>query len=251
MKQTDVLGPFLDVQLQALRTPEGKVSSRKSVVLDPNGHSQEVGVVSGDYKLVPNREVVGVAEELLEGTRLRFAEQTPMFNGKKFRQRYVLNDVCGEVKVGDLVAVTLDAVNSYDGSTTFGLEFNAVRLVCENGMMLSFLLGGFRFKHWGDTNFDQELRYAAQQLELLGNRLHLVLPMLSQMTKKRMKRSDVQKFFTETDMPWTTRARIFHAIEEDSQWGVYNAATDVLTRAESFSADNLNKRVSQYFLTPN
>ena len=40
----------------------------------------------------------------------------------------------------------------------------------------------------------------------------------------------------------------FLGIEEDTQWGVYNAITDVLTRQESFRAQDLNRQVSRHFM---
>jgi len=243
--------PFMPVELQTLQTVNGNASSRQAVILDPQGDALEVGIVSPDYKLVKNSEVVQVAEDLLANTGMAFDEHQTLFNGKKFRQRYLLSQASGEVKVGDVVACTLDAVNSYDGSTTFGLEFNAIRLVCSNGMQLSFMLGGFRFKHWGSKNFDREMRFASRQLTRVGDRLHQVLPMLAELTRKRMKRVDIQRFFAETNLPITTQAKVFNAIEDDTKWGIFNAATNVLTQQERFSAENLNRRVSQYFLSPN
>jgi len=243
--------PFAPVELQPLRRTNGDHCSRLAVVLEPEGETKEVGIVSQDYRLVKNSEVVQVAEDLLNRTGVPVEEHKTLWNGKRFRQRYLLSQTTGEVKVGDVVACTLDAVNSYDGSTTFGLEFNAVRLVCSNGMMLSFMLGGFRFKHWGSQNFDREMRVAARQLTRVGDRLHMVLPMLSELTRKRMKRQDIQRFFRETNLPITTQAKIFDGIEDDTAWGIYNSTTDVLTKQERFSAENLNRRVSQYFLSPN
>ncbi|GBE29367.1 MAG TPA: DUF932 domain-containing protein [Bacteroidetes bacterium] len=243
--------PYVPVELQPLQTVNGKASSRQAVILDPQGEATEVGIVSPEYKLVKNSEVVQVAEDLLNSTGMPVENHQTLFNGKKFRQRYLLSQTTGEVKVGDVVAVTLDAVNGYDGSTTFGLEFNAIRLVCSNGMMLSFMLGGFRFKHWGSQNFDREMRVAARQLTRVGDRLHMVLPMLTELTHKRMKRADIQRFFAETNLPITTQAKVFNAIEDDTRWGVYNDATSILTDQKRFSAETLNRRVSQYFLLPN
>ena len=249
MEQKQTLpSPFAPVELQRLQTPNGADSSRLAVVLDPKKTAKEVGIVSNDYNLVPNKDVVQVAEHILKTSGQEVNVINTKFNGKRFTQRYQLTTVEGEVRVGDVVAVTLDVLNSYDGTTKLGLEFNAVRLVCSNGMMLSFMLGGFRFKHWGDRNFDDELRQATRQLAMVGGRLHNMLLALRDLTTKRMKRVDVQKFFRETNLPITTQAKVFNAIEEDNAWGIYNAATDVLTRQESFGADQLNRRVSQWFI---
>ena len=243
--------PFAAVELQPLQMPNGQASSRSSVVLDPSSQALEVGVVSDDYKLVPNTSVIQIAEELLHDSGHEFSAMETRFTGRRFMRRYRLTNVEGEVKVGDVVALTLDAVNSYDGSTTFGLEFNAVRLVCSNGMMLSFLLGGYRFKHWGDRDFTDEFGHAARKLAKVGTRLHQALPLLTELTSKRMKRVDIQRFFRETALPIITQAKIFNTIDEDTAWGIYNATTDVLTRQESFNADKQNRIASQWFLSGN
>ena len=248
---TGHLDPFREVQTVPLVTPSGQPSSRKAVVFDPMGESLQVGYVSKDYKLVPNSAVAEVAQDVLLKTGLDYEENQVMFDGKRFRQRFLLHQVGGEVRENDIVKVVVDAINSYDGSTKFGLEFNALRMVCENGMMVSFMLGGFRFKHWGDRSFDAELKSAAQQIENVGNRMHYLMPNLNELTRKRVKRADIQRIFRETDLPLTLQAKVFNSIEEDTMWGLYNACTDVFTRAESFHADNMNRQVSRYFLSPN
>ncbi|MDP8205121.1 MAG: DUF932 domain-containing protein [Candidatus Electryonea clarkiae] len=243
--------PFAPVELQPLQTPDGNKSSRQSVVLDPEGERFEAGVVSNDYRLIPNADVVQVAEDILKQSQLEYNDHQTMFDGKRFRRRYVVNQLQGEVRVGDTVAVVMDARNSYDGSSTFGLEFNAMRLVCSNGLQISFMLGGFRFKHWGDRDFESEMLNASENLLKVQNRMQVVMPLLTEMTRKRIKRVDIQQFFQEAKLPITVQAKIFNSIEEDNRWMLYQAATDVLTKQESFSAENLNRRVSQYFLSRN
>ena len=249
--QNSNLNPFLPVETQPLVLPGGKSSSRNAVVFDPQGEALQVGYVSEDYKLVPNSAVAEVANDVLLKTGFGFDDHQILFDGKRFRQRFILHEHSGEVKPGDVVKVVVDAINSYDGSTKFGLEFNALRLACENGMMLSFMLGGFRFKHWGDRSFDQELKDAARQIGNVGNRLHFLMPQLTDMTRKRIKRADIQKCFKDTDLPLTMQAKIFNSIEEDNQWGLYQAHTDVFSRMESFNGDNYNRKISKYFLSPN
>ena len=245
------LNPFLPVEMVPLVTPQGQSSSRKAVVFDPKGENLQVGYVSEDYRLVPNSAVAEVAHDVLQKTGFDYEDHQILFDGKRFRQRFVLHEMQGEVKVGDVVKVVVDSINSYDGSTKFGLEFNALRLACENGLMISFMLGGFRFKHWGDRSFDEELKMAARQIGNVGNRLHFLMPQLTEMTRKKVKRADIQKCFKDTDLPLTLQAKVFNAIDEDNQWGLYQAHTNVFTRMESFNGDNYNRKVSRYFLSPN
>ena len=245
------LNPFLPVEMVPLVTPGGQSSSRQAVVFDPKGENLQVGYVSEDYRLVPNSAVAEVAHDVLQKTGFDYEDHQILFDGKRFRQRFVLHEMQGEVKVGDVVKVVVDSINSYDGSTKFGLEFNALRLACENGLMISFMLGGFRFKHWGDRSFDEELKMAARQIGNVGNRLHFLMPQLTEMTRKKVKRADIQKIFSETELPLTLQAKVFNTISEDTYWGLYNAYTDVFTKMENFHGDNMNRKVSKYFLSPN
>jgi len=210
-----------------------------------------VGIVSADYKLVPNSAVAEVANDVLQKTGFDYEDQQILFDGKHFRQRFILHQVEGEVQVGDVVKVVVDSINSYDGSTKFGLEFNALRLACSNGMMVSFMLGGFRFKHWGDRSFDDELKNAALQISDVGDKLHYLMPQLTDMTRKRIKRADIQDSFRDTNLPLNLQAKVFNSIEEDTLWGLYNAYTDVFSRMDSFHGENLNRNISKYFISPN
>ena len=250
-KNQTTISPWANVKTEPLLTRDGRPSSRFAVILDPDGLHQEVGVVSRDYKLVPNRAVAEVAHDVLQKTGFNYDDHQILFDGKHFRQRFLLHQFQGEPKVGDVVKVVVDSINSYDGSTKFGLEFNALRLACDNGLMLSFMLGGFRFKHWGDRSFDDELQQASQQIGNVGDRLHFLMPQLTEMTHKRVKRPDIQQVFKKTDLPLTLQAKVFNAIEEDTQWGLYNAFTNVFSRMENFHGENMNRWISKYFLSPN
>lgn len=61
-KSKPALSPLAPVELQSLQTTSGKASSRQAVILDPRGEAIEVGIVSINYKLVKNGDVVQVAE---------------------------------------------------------------------------------------------------------------------------------------------------------------------------------------------
>ena len=142
-----ITDPFTPIAKHPLLTPQGLQSSRYAIVLDPSGEAQEAGIVTEDYNLVENREVVETAERVIHAGSLEATPDKVLFDGRRFRQRWVLPQHTFAVQVGDVVALTLDATNSYDGSTRFGLAFNLQRLVCSNGMIVDQLLGGFRFRH--------------------------------------------------------------------------------------------------------
>jgi len=240
--------PYLPVYMTPLYTREGVPSSRVSVILDPDNLAMEVGTVSADYKLVENRDVEQAAADVLRKTGMPSEVSSLYFDGKHFRKRWVLPDLSIEPRVGDFVQVAIDAHNSYDGSSTFGLAFNLQRLVCGNGMVVDFQLGRYRFRHYGSDSFEQELEIAVDKILGLTGRLETILPRMRGLTDTPLTREDTQAAFHDLSIPKTTQAEVYQKIDEDSWWGLYNAFTDVLSHNNTYRSDLLNRQVSRYFL---
>ena len=120
--------PFLPVSKSQLFTSDGTPSSRQSVILQTEEGQIEVGNVSEGYQLVPNEAVYDIALDVLSRSELAFNDAGQIFDGKRYRQRWILPELTAEPRKGDLVQIAFDLVNSYDGSTTYGLAFNALRL---------------------------------------------------------------------------------------------------------------------------
>jgi hypothetical protein len=249
MKRSELshIDPFAEVTKEALYTSEGKQSSRQAVILDPEGVHQEVGVVSQDYQLMPNREVAEIAEDILRRSGLEYTLAKHLFDGKHFRQRWIVPSLNAEPEVGDLIQVAVDVSNSYDGTSSFGLSFNAQRLVCTNGMVLDFLLGGFRFRHYGNENFQEELSMAAQSIRELGPKMLQLAPSIKRMMEEPVSRYDIQTIFSEIQLPKTYIADVFMQLDGDTEWSLYNAFTGVLTMQDSFRAETWNRQISRYF----
>ena len=240
--------PYLPVVKQPLFTRDGSQSTRMSVILDPEKLAMEVGTVSSDYKLVPNQGVEQAAVDVLDLTGLPNEVSSLYFDGKHFRKRWILPEFSIEPRVGDFVQVAIDAHNSYDGSSTFGLAFNLQRLVCGNGMVVDFQLGGYRFRHYGSESFEQELEAAGARILELTGRLDTILPRLRSLTDTPLNRAETQTVFRDLSIPKTTQAKVYQKIEEDNWWGLYNAFTDVLSHNNTYRSDLQNRQVSRYFL---
>ncbi len=121
--------------------PDGSRASRSAIIVDPYSEPFEAGVVSDNYQLITNEAVHGVAMAVLTRAGMSYEDGGYIFDGKKYRQRWLIDGLSVQPRVGDLVRLAVDCFNSYDGSSLFGLSFNAQRLVCGNGMVLDFMLG--------------------------------------------------------------------------------------------------------------
>ena len=182
------VSPFATVELQPLLRSNGEESSRVAVVVDPEGKKLEAGVMSRDYKLISNQVISDVAHELLDRTGLPFEEHKILWDGRRFKQQFLIEGMETEVQVGDVVALMLCAQNSYEGSLMAGMSFEMLRVACSNGLCISHVLGSFSLKHWGERDFENELRVASEHILNVGERVELVLPKLKDMTQKQVTR---------------------------------------------------------------
>jgi hypothetical protein len=231
-----------------LTTPDGNQSSRYAVMLTTDTGPMEVGTVSSNYQLVPNEIVCQVAEDVLSRTGMPFKDAGYVFDGKRLRYRWTLPNLTAEPRVGDIVHLTCDVVNSYDGSTTVGVMFNSQRLACGNGMMVDWMLGGFRFRHINKPDFAEELQAAAERVQRLGEQLEPFSRKLGALVDAPVNRADIQRTFRDLNIPMSLRAEVFDAIADDDVWGLVNGFTDVLTRKSSHTADNTNRKVMRHLL---
>ena len=241
--------PFLRVRKEQLFTSDNRPSSQYAVMLQQEDQEVEVGHVSENYQLVPNQAVHQIALDVLSRSNLGFDDAGLIFDGKRYRQRWILPDLSVEPKKNDIVQLSFDVINSYDGSTTFGLAFNAQRLVCTNGMMLDFMLGGFRFRHFGHDAFPEEMELAVSSLQNLSAQLEPLNSKLQYMIDQPVDRHYIQQAFTDLKLTDKMKANVFMEVEEDTAWGFYNACTHVLSRAGTHHADNINRQVSRYMLS--
>lgn len=258
------LDPFSPVTLAPLSIDgHGKQSSRFAVMLHPQTSASvnedgtgaevietdpvEVGIVSGDYKLVPNLDVHEIAQEILRSTGLEFKHVRSLFDGRKYTERFQIPSLALERAKGDVIALTLDLFNSYDGSTQYGFAFNALRLVCLNGMTVASMLGGFRLRHNDNpSQFERELETARIQVLSMGQNMQKLGPAIDTMMETEADINSVRRFLKETEIPRQYIPELIQNIQEPTEWGVYNAATRVLTAADSFAAEAWNGRVTDY-----
>ena len=247
---TETPDPFAPVAKVPLFTQDGEQqSSRFAVMFDSEGINREVGVVSEAYQLIPNEVVHNTAIDVLDRAKMDYQDGGHIFDGKKYRQRWILSSLEVQPKPGDIVQLTLDCLNSYDGKTLFGLAFNARRLVCSNGMMVDFLLGGFKFRHFGGNGtFERELHTASLRVAQLVDYLPALEGKLSRLVRKTMRRQQLQQAFRDLKLPKAVQADAFLNIQESTAWGFLNGITDVLTRQNTHRADHLNRQVMKYLL---
>lgn len=243
------------VVLERLGTPSGLTTDQFAVVLYPNDTElrEQVGIVSERYQLIPNESAQSAAVEIMDKSGFEYQPETTIFDGKRLRQRWIFPEVGIEPRKGDIVQTGLDLINSYGGSTQFGLNFIARRLACENGMMVDFLLGGVRFRHYksnGNGDWKEELDRTVEFLSALTKRQDIMVPAIQRMIGHKIERPFIQGCFQSLGIGNPLIGSVYQNIEEDSEWGLYNAFTRTLAQRESIANDNKNRIVSAWFFKP-
>lgn len=106
------------------------------VRLDTN---QIISNMSSQYQLISHSDILDAVESSLSSNGLKFELSSMMMHGSKdssMRARYIIKSSGGKIKKDDVLPI-VDVNNSYDGLTTFFLQFGIYRVVCSNGMMIA------------------------------------------------------------------------------------------------------------------
>ena len=153
--------PFADIKKEQLAYGTSMKSKAYGVKietpLEEDRDWAEVGVVSDNYLLVPNKDMVNTVESILDESEYNFNEGKTFWNGKVFSRTYLTDDVQEEVTVGDPVRLGIQMWNSYDGSVGGALSPFVERLICNNGMTSKKIFSRHRFKHTeGNENWNEE-----------------------------------------------------------------------------------------------
>ena len=146
--------PYADIKKEQLAYGQGMKSKAYGVKIEGFDYKDnvpkwnEVGIVSSDYLLVPNKTMVQMAEDVMAGSTLEFEPEKQFWNGKQFFHSWKCTDeIDAEVVAGDNLGIGVGLWNSYDGSISGRFALFAYRLACTNGMTSKHEFGEYIFKH--------------------------------------------------------------------------------------------------------
>ena len=186
------LDPFTEIEKVPLQTGNGGGSSAHSIRMMLNGKDTEVGVVGERYLCVPNSKIAEVGETIRARSGMNWTESQVFFDGKVYRRTFTCNDggLQAEVPVvGDIVALVMEEVNSYDSSVKAGIICYYMRLRCLNGMRSKAHQFGYSFRH-SLNNVDWESEIHQSVVQLTGANPQLMLNQFSEACGKLQKPMD-------------------------------------------------------------
>lgn len=127
-------------------TPDGRplsVPTHRAIVRDFD--DSVLSVMTKDYKVVQNDELIGVARPLYDAGAVRWETAGSLAGGKRvwFLGKVTIDPV--EIVPGDPVVAFLLLSNSHDGSLAVRIGFTPVRVVCANTLAMAHNDGASRF----------------------------------------------------------------------------------------------------------
>ena len=211
---------------------------------------QEKGVVSGNYLLIPNEEVLEMGNIIAESSGITWDDNKTFFNGRQYMYSMTTTEIKGEVKVGDDVSLGFAMWNSYDGSRSLSFELFLNRLVCMNGMVTRKNFVSHRFKH------DANSIGWKDELEKVTDLIHNV-PMDNYLNKFRLLAEGNPMDCNDLSyirgsclpkVPTSTWGKILDKMFRDKEydeyrpWDLLNASTNVLwhNKKQTISDFNMN-----------
>ncbi len=98
------------------------------------------------------------------------------------------------------------------------------------------------------NDFQAEMEQAAMSVLGLASKLEPLTERLSRMVDMPINRESIQAMFKVLNLPAGLQSDVFMGIEEDSLWGLYNAFTSVLTKANTHRAEGINRQVGRFLM---
>lgn len=162
MTQLENANVLFNVSEEDLVTGSGITLPNKKALV--NAHSGQVmGIVSQNYRTVSNEEIFSSFTQAIEqsGINTDNAEVKVKFhnNGAKTMVDFVFPNELIEVR-GDQTALSITALNSFDGSTRYVTKAGGLRLKCFNGQILGKIAGSYNSLH----NPNLDVKKGAEQV---------------------------------------------------------------------------------------
>lgn len=217
-------------------------------VQNDDGDWECVSIHGPNYRLIENRHVAEVTEELFSRTGLSWDSASEIWTGKYWAKLY-RSDVSMEApKVGDALALGLRIENSYDGSCQFRLVLMAYVLSCSNGLVSPRCFSAYRMRHTRSHDFS--ITEAVEVIQSGMDEVMGIVPMVERLSDIPLTVELLSQVARDTELPngeWGHIAR--ELSNARSAWDLMQAITHRLTHhGRGRSSLQHQERVGDYFL---
>jgi hypothetical protein len=172
---------FPELELQPLYFGQGTVHpTKKALVGVLDGNPYLYAEPSGRYQIVRHEEVAANTMDFIESSELKDMYGKPVFvpklwdNGAKMKMtvNFPESQMAVDTPRGSVfVSPRISLINSYDLSMKLNILFEALQLVCSNGMMAMRAIAGSQKRHMVGIDVAKQLGLIAPALENYPNQM--------------------------------------------------------------------------------
>jgi hypothetical protein len=245
--------PFTPVALEKMTVGGEEVPKLAVMVKDDLGKFQLASAVSPGYQLISNEVAQNVMDDIMTRSNQTWHKHSSLWDGRRFSAAYFNDEEIMSVGSGEAqrsLRLGIQLRNSYDGSCSMGIEMFICAYECKNQFFQRNRFGNFVIRHTTDGgNADWDVEDAIQQISLGGEGLLQLAPRFEEMTKKPMTLPLLQGAVNKDLVPFGKWADVLKGIEEETEWGLYNALTSIATHnIKGFGSLSSGQKIGEHFL---
>ena len=220
---------------------EGEQTGYKMLVRSDT--NEPISVMSTDYKLVTNKELLEAALPLIdqyggvvpEPNINKELEISRVFGNARSMFAFDFPNHTVEIANNDILHPRITLINSYDGSKRVGFRYGAYRLVCSNGMTV----GSYQQEQFLHLNSTAQLDNLGDLVKNVFENMESAVEGFRSMTEQKLSMKDVNNFVKL--FPQRMRGEVYGQLKSGNAWDVYNAGTYVTTHLMDRNAESTHK----------
>lgn len=243
MGKLDNAGLLFNVREEGVLTASGQVVPKRKALI--NTKSGEVmSVVSEAYRTVPNEEIFAGFCKAVEDSGINAdgaqvnVRQTP--TGSRAMVDFVFPNQTVSFQ-GDVTALQIAALNSFDGTTRYLTKAGGLRMKCLNGQILGRIVGSYSSKHQSTLDVDAGAAQVIKMVQEFNNAKEywqtLMMRSVSYDTRLRVYADFLGlKALDSNDLLDNSRfqhvMKLDHSYTQEmggTAWALYNVLTDYTT----------------------
>lgn len=249
MDQLTDKGALFNVSTDTLMTGSGTVVKNKKSIIN-NSTGEVIGIVSPKYKVVSNEEIFNSFCKSVENSDLNVEDAMVNVSFANGGSRTLVDFIFPNERVlvpGDTsdTALSITALNSFDGSTRYLTKAGGLRMKCLNGQLIGTVVGSYSSTHSPNLSVEKGAEQVVRMLkEFKGAEEYWGAMMKTKVTDQAAVNVIAQFFNRElheepigskeasnTFMLWQSYSKEFGA----NAYALYNALTDWVTHKQSKS----------------
>lgn len=244
MDQLDNANVLFNVSEQTLMTGNGlQIPNKKVLINEMNG--SVLGIVGQNYRAVTNEEIFDEFTRSIEKSNINTegASINVKFQngGAKTLVDFVFPNEIMEVQ-GDKTALSIAALNSFDGSTRYLTKAGGLRMKCLNGQILGKIAGSYSSLHNNNLDVEEGAKKVMEMVQQFQDSAEYFQHLIDRKLEGKVIDRVIGKFLNVdmTDEANLNKPRVneIHRILDNYQremgntaYALYNTFTDYITHS--------------------